>query len=217
MAVMPPKKPAPMFRGARPMARKPMPDKPMPGMDKTPMMGRGPGSPVKSPHAQPPSRPMPGSQSPKSYPPSVMGGPTPFMQPPAANTSFMDPSKPQASRMYADGGFGDPDMIGGPAAGAPEPDSDDMGGQQPPQPTGTPVAPDPAAVNYHDDEHKCSMCAYMDPQSSMCQVLQMQVSPVGGCTAFHGSEGSPDGSGAPDNGEAPQGNPMGTTTSEMQQ
>lgn len=112
-------------------------------------------------------------------------------QPPASRTtSMMAPAKPQTTRMYADGGMGMPGPVGG---GAPMEDPTE--GQQAPgeagPAAGMPPMPaiEPTAVNYHDDEHKCSLCSYQS--GNQCSVLQMEVSPVGGCTAFKGG-GEPD-------------------------
>ncbi len=94
-------------------------------------------------------------------------------------------------------GLDSPSPIGGKAPMPPmpdEPDADDMGG-------GAKVKPE--AVMYHEDERECQMCQYMD-ESGNCQILGMQVSPVGGCNAFEakaGGEGSPDMS-APPSGPA---------------
>lgn len=51
----------------------------------------------------------------------------------------------------------------------------------------------PESVNYHDDPHSCQTCQYMG-QDSQCAVLQMQVSPQGGCNAFEagGGGGAPE-------------------------
>jgi hypothetical protein len=90
--------------------------------------------------------------------------------------------------MMADGGVGAPALMGG------EPDADDMSAQAPPPPpaggdqNGSPLPViKPEAVNYHDDPHSCKICQYFD--NGNCSVLQMQVSPDGGCTAFEAGGG----------------------------
>lgn len=97
--------------------------------------------------------------------------------------------------MLADG-IGDPGMIGdqdqddaaaGPAA-APAP-----GDQSDP---GMPPIIKPEAVMYHDDPQSCQSCQYMSDEGQ-CAVLQMAVSPEGGCTAF---EAKADDQGAGDPG-----------------
>jgi hypothetical protein len=114
--------------------------------------------------------------------------------------------------MMADGGaMGAPAPIGG----APDDDDDDQmqaqgpGPQQDPDQDGdidnsgggaSPVVK-PESLNYHDDLHTCETCQYMNGDGS-CSVLQMQVSPQGGCNAFEskGDEGAmPEGEGTEDN------------------
>lgn len=47
----------------------------------------------------------------------------------------------------------------------------------------------PEAVAYHDEPHSCQGCTYFG-QDANCAVLQMQVSPEGGCNAFEAGAGS---------------------------
>lgn len=100
-----------------------------------------------------------------------------------------------ATHMMADGGMGDPEPIGGmPDDQDQTPDMDDT--QSSPTPTmgagGEMPVISPEAVNYHDDARSCQGCQFMSPDSQ-CQVLQMQVSPAGGCNAFQpGAGGQPD-------------------------
>jgi len=126
-----------------------------------------------SPTAPPPYRAQ--KQKIGAGPQGVAGSPKPFAPPRAP--------------MMASGGIGIPAPIGKPSgmmppdmdAGAPDMPPDQSGGGQMPA-----VAPE--ALNYHDDEQKCSMCQYMD-QGGNCSVLQMQISPDGGCNAFSSNDG----------------------------
>jgi hypothetical protein len=91
------------------------------------------------------------------------------MQPMAAK-------KPMMGKRMADGGMGA--ATDDASGGVTDPDNDGDGG----------VKIDPSAVNYHDDPHSCSGCKYFG-QDAQCAVLQMQVSPEGGCTAFAAGSG----------------------------
>lgn len=150
--------------------------------------------PVKPMTARPPGNPMQGNQTPMMRSQNTMGGKTPNMMPPARNTSFMangGQAPLQNRRMFADGGDS--------GLGAPTPLGMDPSAPAGPPP---PVATDPNAgggagqmpmikpesVNYHDEAHACSSCQYMG-QDSQCSVLQMQVSPEGGCNAYEGGGG----------------------------
>lgn len=154
---------APSFRGGRPSVKPPTAKPPGPGPLTAIAGGR------------------------QSVPPKATmgGGPQPMAQPPASKTtSMMAPAKPQTTRMYADGGMGMPGPVGGapmvdPTEGQQAPGEAGPAADMPPMP-----AIEPTAVNYHDDEHKCSLCSYQT--GNQCSVLQMEVSPVGGCTAFKG-------------------------------
>ena len=89
-----------------------------------------------------------------------------------------------------------PSPIGGkPPTGPPppeaEPDADDTGGGVKPE-----------ALMYHAEEHECQMCSHMD-ESGNCDILKMQVSPVGGCNAFEAGKQSEE-----ESGEAPGQQPM---------
>lgn len=123
-------------------------------------------------------------------------------------TDFSEPAEIGAAnplrgkKFMADGGMGGPPMPKG-APPAQDPDQDgDMDA-----PGGMPQI-DPTAVNYHDEPHACSLCEYFG-QDNQCAVLQMPVSPEGGCNAFKGQDddqGQPPDQGsdmsAPDNGGA---------------
>lgn len=108
---------------------------------------------------------------------------------------------PTATHALADGDPGvmgpDPDPIGG------MPDDGSGGatpGGAPPAaaaaagPGGPGAGPmpviKPEAVGYHDDPQNCQGCQYFG-QDSTCAVLQMQVSPQGGCAAFEAGAGGP--------------------------
>lgn len=148
-----------------------------------PMGGPGPRRVQGQPQYAPPPTP--------SYP---TGGPGPRRA-----SGQMQGSHPRgvptATPMMADGGVmgDDPEPIGG------MPDDDDMSGQPgdgsgPPPADPTPasgpmVAIKPEAVGYHDDPQNCQGCQYFG-QDSNCAVLQMQVSPEGGCAAFEAGPGS---------------------------
>ena len=87
---------------------------------------------------------------------------------------------PTATYMMADGGMGAPPDIGG---GDPDMDQDQDQGAAPAASAGPLPVIKPESVNYHDDAQNCSGCQHMD-DSGQCAVLQMQVSPDGGCNAF---------------------------------
>ncbi len=90
-----------------------------------------------------------------------------------------------------DSPFADTPPIGGmpddqgAAAGAPIGDT-----SGPPQGAGAGDMPviRPESVAYHDELHTCETCQYMG-QDGNCAVLQMQVSPQGGCNAFEAGAG----------------------------
>lgn len=117
---------------------------------------------------------------------------------------------PTATKMMADGDPSDPDsqfVDTPPMGGMPDDDSSNQG-PMPGDGSAAQAAPGggadgsggpmpmirPEAVNYHDEPHACQLCMYMG-QNSNCSVLQMQVSPDGGCTAFEAGQG---GGGEPD-------------------
>ena len=112
---------------------------------------------------------------------------------PLANgrTMMADGRKP----MMADGDsmMGNPSPIGG----APDdqdtgPDMDDMAGGPPEgSPAGEMPIIKPEALAYHDDAQSCSGCMFMTPDSQ-CKILQMQISPTGGCNAFEAKSGEGD-------------------------
>jgi hypothetical protein len=99
--------------------------------------------------------------------------------------------------MMAGGGFGAPAPIGG---AAPEDDlppaPPPTAPLAPPASAGNGLDPDqdqdldasapmikPESLHYHDDAQNCQSCQYM-AEGGHCSVLQMQVSPDGGCNAF---------------------------------
>lgn len=141
--------------------------------------------PTKKP-AWPPAKPSGGGMAPPSG--------SPFKQkPPMVPFGGKMPGK-----MMADGGgLGAPAPIGsgGPpmppagAAGAAGPGAaPPMGGAEPDMDdTGAPAI-QPEAVHYHDDAQSCQMCQFMD-EGGQCSVLQMQVSPDGGCAAYEAKGG----------------------------
>ncbi len=92
----------------------------------------------------------------------------------------MERKKAPMPMMADGGGFGAPPPIGDDSA------PPDMSAPPPPEPDpaaagGSTIRPE--SVNYHDEAQSCSACQYMD-DGSQCAVLNMQVSPDGGCTAF---------------------------------
>jgi hypothetical protein len=120
---------------------------------------------------------------------------------------------PTATHMMADGGFGDPDPIGGtPSDQDMAPDQGDTqpqgGGAGMP---GGMVVIKPEAVAYHDDAQNCQGCQHFG-SDGQCEVLQMSVSPDGGCTAFEaGAGGQPDQGMTPGMGGATDQNDDGTS------
>lgn len=74
------------------------------------------------------------------------------------------------------------------AAAPPSPSS------RPPATTGEPSAGgvSPEHVHYHDDEQRCDGCSNFG-RGNQCSVLQMPVSPEGGCNAYQsGGAGTDD-------------------------
>lgn len=102
-------------------------------------------------------------------------------------------------RMMDDGGMmGNPMPIGDDDAddqGAPPPDASAAPPDQGAGPQGD-MGPAPAikpeSVHYHDDLQQCSGCQFMGPDGQ-CSVLQMQVSPTGGCSAYEAGGGGDQG------------------------
>ncbi len=125
-----------------------------------------------------------------AVPPPITSAPRQAMQPrapmrPMAATGAMPPQR------MADGGMG----AATDATGA-DPDNDGDGGG---------VKIDPSAVNYHDDAQSCQGCAHFS--NGNCAVLQMQVSPDGGCNAF--SSGGQDAGNEADEGDSSSTDQMG--------
>lgn len=114
--------------------------------------------------------------------------------------SGMRPARPAPMMADGDSGggespFADTPPIGGMPEdlGAPQ-DGAVVGTSTPPPapPAGGPIPViKPEAVAYHDDPHSCQGCMYFG-QDSNCAVLQMQVSPEGGCNAFEAGGAEPD-------------------------
>jgi hypothetical protein len=44
----------------------------------------------------------------------------------------------------------------------------------------------PESTHYHEDEQRCELCSHMDADGQ-CAVLNMTVSPTGGCDKFDGT------------------------------
>lgn len=171
-------------------------------------MGQGQGAPPRSPSM---GAPGPG---PRRVQGNMQGAtpPTPnFPQArmgPSRPTGQMQGRHPQGvptDTMMADGDPGDSPFADTPPIGGMP---DDQGADQaaPATAAGPPPPPDPGAgggaggpmpvikpeaVAYHDDPHSCQGCQYFG-QDSNCAVLQMQVSPEGGCNAFEAGGGEPD-------------------------
>lgn len=107
---------------------------------------------------------------------------------------------PTSTHMMADGDPGaSPFADTPPIGGMPEDQGDAQGGapagdsSAPPPQAGGAMGGDmpvikPEAVAYHDDPHSCKGCMYFG-QDGNCAVLQMQVSPEGGCNAFEAGAG----------------------------
>lgn len=127
-------------------------------------------------------------------------------------------------RLMADGGAGDMMEDTPPIGGMPDDEGGDQAapataqGSPDPMGGGSDMGPMPAikpeAVNYHDDPHACQLCQYFSQGN--CSVLQMQVSPAGGCTAFEAGAGGgePDGDeGTGSTGAGFTQNPAGTSGS----
>lgn len=55
----------------------------------------------------------------------------------------------------------------------------------------------PEAVHYHEDEQRCDTCDYFG-RGNQCSVLNMPVSPEGGCNAFRGGSAAPNAQDGPD-------------------
>jgi hypothetical protein len=143
--------------------------------------------------------------------------PAPFQKMPPRGGAPMQRMAP-GPQMMADGGVGAPPPIGGDG----EPDADDtsmlQGGQDDGGAASAQMSPGagqmpmikPEAVFYHDQPTSCKTCQFNDG-SNNCSVLQMQISPDGGCTAWEqggGDQGAP--VGGPDMGG---GADMGTSGS----
>lgn len=122
---------------------------------------------------------------PKPTPPSFRSrpasGPPPSMRGIGAPAGFGAPSRPPAAqprapKMMADGGMGAPPPPGGMGG----PDDQDMGA-----PSG--AVPSPESLHYHDTPEQCQTCKFMG-QDGMCAILQISVSPEGGCNAHSGND-----------------------------
>ena len=140
--------------------------------------------------------------------------PAPFQKMPPRGGAPMQrmPQAQPAAPMMADGGMSSPSMIGGGG----EPDADDtsmlQGGQDDGGAASAQMSPGagqlpmikPESVFYHDQPTSCKTCQFNDG-SNNCSVLQMQISPDGGCTAWEqGGAGEPDQDDMPpSNGGAP--------------
>lgn len=140
------------------------------------------------------------------------GGMAPGMRPPMRPNGGMQPRGGMAGgmernggMMMADGGFGDPGMMG---MGS-EPDS---GADQQPQhggPMDADVVITPEMVAFHDEDQDCQGCKYYG-QDGNCAVLKIQVGPEAGCNAWTSGGMSQDETGGQP-GEDDGGNPMGTS------
>lgn len=165
--------------------RKGNPQGNMPRSPNMPMAGPGPSRVQGQPQYVPPmtpNYPRPGTRMPSGQ---MQGGHprgVPTSQPLANGRTMMaDGRKP----MMADGGMDSPAPIGG------MPDDQDQGpmpgdgSAAPPSggAMGMPPIIKPEAVAYHDQDQDCKSCMYFG-QDGQCAVLQMQVSPDGGCNAF---------------------------------
>lgn len=194
--------------------------------------GQGQGTPPRSPAmgAQGPgpqrSHGKPSGASPftPNHPQGHMGPPRPTGQMQGKPPRMMADGAP-APGPQDDSPFADTPPIGG----MPEDQGDTQAGPvagdstPPPSPGGGPLPViKPEAVAYHDDPHSCQGCMYFG-QDSNCAVLQMQVSPEGGCNAFEagggGTEPDADDMNDPSGGFGPAGgtgagfaqNPAGTS------
>lgn len=167
-------------------------------------MGQGQGAPPRSPSMGAPGpgpRRVQGNMQgtpPRTpnYPQGQIGPARPGGQMQGAHPRGV----PTATHMMADGGPGDsPFADTPPIGGMPE----DEGAAQGGAPTGDSSAPPqgamgdspmpvikPESVAYHDDPQNCQGCMYFSQGN--CAVLQMQVSPEGGCNAFEAGGGEPD-------------------------
>ena len=135
-----------------------------------------------------------------------------------ARPHMADGRKPR--RMMADGDQApDDDMIGNPTPVGGQPDDQADGPQMddtqapPQQGAGGGQMPviRPEAVNYHDEDWDCRGCKNFGPDGS-CAVLQMQVSPEGGCNAWEqGQGGDQDQDSGIDTGAGFTQNPEGTS------
>lgn len=151
--------------------------------------GPGPRRPQGHMQGAPPASP--------NYPQARMGPPRPGGQMQGGHPRGV----PTATNMMADGAPGaSPFADTPPIGGMPEDEGDAQGGAPtgdssgPPQgagpsPAGGPMPViKPEAVAYHDEPQSCQGCMYFG-QDSNCAVLQMQVSPEGGCNAFEAGAG----------------------------
>lgn len=106
------------------------------------------------------------------------------------------------SKFMANGGMDSPSDMSTPVKQAPQANSDpDQDGD-----TDSGAVLTLADIDYHDDPHACSLCKHYD-QSGMCEVVQEQVSPDGGCKVF--AAAGDDSQTPPDQGSQSQGPPMG--------
>lgn len=193
-----------MFANGRPGGRSPIPYGAPPA---TPNYPRTSGM---APHGQ-----MQGA------PPMTANYPRPAMgtSRPGGERQGVHPMGNKTAVMFADGGFGAPPMIGGmpddddSQIGAPVGQPDDQGDSGAQGGGGMPAIK-PEAVSYHDDPVACSGCQFFG-QDGQCAVLQMQVSPQGGCTAFEagGGMGDTDMSQGMPTGASGAQNPDGTSGS----
>lgn len=192
--------------------RKGNPQGNMPRTPNMPMAGPGPSRVQGQPQYAPPMTPnyprtasrMPTGQMQGGHPRGV-----PTSQPLANGRTMMaDGRKP----MMADGGMDSPAPIGGmPDDQDNTPDMDDMPGGPPEgSPAGEMPIIKPESVNYHDDAQNCSGCSFMTPDSQ-CKILQMQISPTGGCSAFEAA--APADQGPVDTGAGFSQNDAGTSGS----